>query len=487
MISWIQSKPLWVKWVFAIIALEVISLATVFVPEARAIATILAGGIMALVAIRRPEIGLAALLAELAIGSKGALLKIPEGAEVDGGTSLRIVLTFAFLVGWFVNYLQSKPRWKEIRSFPKERWAWIALGGIVFWGTVRGATLHNAFFMSDANAWVYLILLVPVVDIATRNREKLIEQGWAALAAALLWLPIKTLALLYVWSHTIKSLSHPLYLWVRRTGVGEVTLVTGNLFRVFIQSQIYALVGFFGILLAPKDFFWSALGKWLIIGSAVSLMIGLSRSLWIGLAFGGLVLLGLVWKTQGKKEILPVFGRGIFAVLVAGIIIGQLISFPLPRIEAGSLKTLFGSRVGTGDAAAESRWNLLPILVNKIKEAPILGSGFGASVTYASKDPRILAQNPNGMYTTYAFEWGWLEHWIKFGILGIPIMLWVLISLGRRVWISEAPLNFRIAFVATFVGLAALHVFTPYLNHPLGFGVLLAGEALATAAKKVRT
>jgi O-antigen ligase len=153
-----------------------------------------------------------------------------------------------------------------------------------------------------------------------------------------------------------------------------------------------------------------------------------------------------------------------------------LVSFPFPHVEVGSLKTLFGSRGSTTDAAAESRWNLLPVLVSKIKERPMLGSGFGATVTYPSKDPRILAQNPDGMYTTSAFEWGWLDHWIKFGILGIPFMAWLLVSIAMRIWKLDEEKWLRAGFVASIVGMAALHVFTPYLNHPLGFGFLLGLE-----------
>lgn len=472
----------WSAWFLVIVGLEIVSLATVFVPEARAAATIVAGAIMTLVAMRRPDIGLAALFAELAIGSKGALLKIPVGAEIDGGTSLRIILVGTFLVGWFVNFVRSKPTWKRVRTMLDGRTAWIAVFVMIVWATIRGAWLKNGFLISDANAWGYLVLLVPVLDVAGRDGQRLIGGGRDAFVAALAWLPIKTLAGLYVWSHGIKSLSQPLYLWFRRTGVGEVTLITGNLFRVFIQSQIYALAGLFGLLSTTEDVRRNRLLTWLLVGSVISLLVGLSRSLWIGLSVGGLTLLGLSFTTKRSALIVK---RGIVSTLCAVLLVGAVVAFPLPAVEVGSLSTLFGSRASTGDAAAESRWNLLPILVEKIKQAPLLGSGFGASVTYKTKDPRILAQRPDGMYTTYAFEWGWLEFWIKFGILGIPVMLWLLVSIGLRFRRTEQPQWVRHAGVATLVALGALHVFTPYLNHPLGFGMLLAMEAMIEGTKRL--
>jgi hypothetical protein len=89
-----------------------------------------------------------------------------------------------------------------------------------------------------------------------------------------------------------------------------------------------------------------------------------------------------------------------------------------------------------------------------------------------------MVQKTGGVYTTYAFEWGWLEHWIKFGILGIPLILALLIFLGLRLWRTRASLWMRLAGVITLVTLGAVHVFTPYLNHPLGFVVLMALEGV---------
>ena len=155
-----------------------------------------------------------------------------------------------------------------------------------------------------------------------------------------------------------------------------------------------------------------------------------------------------------------------------------VIAFPIPHVNVASLLDLFGSRTNLEEAAAASRWNLLPILWHKIEEHPILGSGFGATVTYKSEDPRILAQNPNGMYTTYAFEWGWLEHWVKFGIIGIPLILFLLCSLAWRLWKLDEPVWLRATAVSSLVALGVVHVFTPYLNHPLGFLFFFVGEGM---------
>ncbi|MFH1078617.1 MAG: O-antigen ligase family protein, partial [Patescibacteria group bacterium] len=485
----------WLPWMPAIVALELASAATVFWPVPRTVATVIAGLIMLIVAWRRPSIGLAALLLELAIGSKGALLKIPNGWEVDGGTSLRIVLVAAFLVGWAVNaILYWRTRRTElvttIRREIRGRWAWIALVALTAWAVVRGISLKNGAVFSDANAWGFLALLLPVIDIASRDGTRLVRHAGSALIAGLLWLPAKTLALLYVWSHGIASLSKPMYLWARRSGVAEVTLVTGNLFRVFIQSQVFAIAGLLAsvarVVTGPKDR-TRALTFLVAIMASVSLLISLSRSFWIGLFAGCLTLAALALSGRGAlRRLGSLLGFGVAAAVCALGLIAAVVAFPYPYVDVGSLKTLFSSRGGVTDAAAESRWNLLPVLGDKILEAPILGSGFGATVTYASKDPRVLADHPDGMYTTYAYEWGWLDHWIKFGVLGIPLMLWLLLSILQRLWKTDGAWWLRAGFVSSLVALSILHVFTPYLNHPLGFGFLLAAEGWITARRTSR-
>jgi hypothetical protein len=201
------------------------------------------------------------------------------------------------------------------------------------------------------------------------------------------------------------------------------------------------------------------------------------------LAAGAFVLAILVYR-YSKRDLLKSIGRVAFAFITAAVIIFAVVAFPYPKTDIGSLQDLFASRGSVTDAAAESRWNLLPVLMGKIGSSPILGSGFGATVTYQTKDPRILAQNPGGWYTTYAFEWGWLEHWIKFGILGIPVMLWLLMSVAWRTWKTEGEWWIRAGFVSSLAALGILHVFTPYLNHPLGFGFLLAAEGWMTARRR---
>jgi O-antigen ligase len=125
------------------------------------------------------------------------------------------------------------------------------------------------------------------------------------------------------------------------------------------------------------------------------------------------------------------------------------------------------------EAGAASRWSLLPIMWSEIRQSPVWGYGLGKSLTYQTYDPRVLESSSSGQYTTYVFEWGWLDIWLKFGILGVAVYVWLLFSLGRDavLLIKKQPLE-GLLILSSVLIIAIVHFFTPYLNHPLGFGYL---------------
>lgn len=509
--SWILGalKGTVAPWIVLVLALETVSALTIFHPIPNSIATFVLGITMILLAWKKPVTGLGILLLELLIGSKGQILQFGYWPVT---TSLRIIMTGGFLLGWSISVLQ-KDRFKDVFRLFRGRKQYAILYLLIGYAILRGIDLGNGtLVIRDANAWFDWILLLPVLDVATRYRASIRKSLIPVFFVGIMWLALKTIGLEYIFSHGIKSLSQNAYLWVRRTGVGEVTLVVANAFRIFEQSYVYATTSAI-IALAylssekkchPESDEGSSNKKispvgrddtfrrlaWSVLASSVFILgISLSRSFWIGTAAGCVVLVILLATSHELRA--TSFLKRLWSPLsasVAGLLmIGVILAFPLPPVQMASLVDLFGSRTDTSEAAAASRWNLMPVLWNKIVQHPLLGSGFGATVTYQTKDPRILAQNPGGMYTTYAFEWGWFEHWIKFGILGIPMILWLFLSLGRRLWKTDEPLWFRAGAVSSLVALAALHFFTPYLNHPLGFLYFFVGEAIIITSYELRT
>lgn len=462
-----------------IIALEALSFLTVFHGTLNTVLCVLFGLAVFLLALIRPAQALPILAVEYLIGSKGALFNLGGDERNNGGISLRIILFCAFFAGWFINFLRQR-KWTSLKEAFRGRVEYLVFGLLLGFAFLQGILRHQSFLLADANAWGFWLLLLPVLDLMRRASKEDITRLGVWIAAGLLWSGIKTSLLFYLFSHSFPAwFLEPIYLWVRRTGVGEITRAGGNVFRIFFQSHIYALLLLPGLLLVQR-FKRSRVALILFGFSTLFLaqtLISLSRSFFLGLFVTGLVACVLAWVSGRFKAVLGLAGRFLVALTAASAFIVTLCFFPLP-FSSSSLLDAWQSRVSAQDDASASRWKLLPAMWNKIKERPVLGSGFGATVTYTSRDPRVV-QATGGVYTTYAFEWGWLEHWIKFGILGIPLLLFILIRIGRRIQLSSLPADHKRVLILSLVALAVVHVSTPYLNHPLGFAWLIALEGMA--------
>ena len=409
----------------------------------------------------------------------------------------------------------------------------IAIAFGVILGVARGNNFGDLFL--DANGYLYAAMILPfwwvfrgansecVSNLRISNSQirrfgfhsQFAPFGMVFFAATTL-LALKTLFAVYWFTHAgnnfIGANLVPFYRWVRDSGVGEITWLPGNFARVFFQSHIYNLVAFFVLLSSvilrqqPKDlvrmgaprirarfFALLRMTDWkmaalLILNTSV-ILVSLSRSFWVGTIAGLGVLVISLWSSVRRDA----FDRRVlspatpycesaralarYSVTLIAAVLGALLlllvvaRFPFPRPSPADLGDAVQSRLEAGDAG-QSRWNLLPPLTRAALEHPILGSGFGTRVTYISNDPRIREENTPGGYTTTAFERGWVDQWLKMGILGLIAYTGLFIALGHAIYRTVAfPLS--CALIARLVALAAIHVFTPYLNHPLGFGILI--------------
>lgn len=447
---------------FVLITLvELLSIPAAWNADLNSALAIIAGGLMLAVAYYRPTTALGLLVLEFMIGSKGRLLVYGADANNDGGVSLRIILFAAFFVGWLLARGRSAS-WKLPPPF-------LALAGLVLYASWMGLALAQPFVFADANAWGVLLLIIPILDLSRADTS-----FWSKIKQPIMvgiaWLVLKSIALFFLFSHAFDAaFLESVHRWVRRTGVGEITaLGNGGVARIFIQSQIYALLAavYLAVQAANRRVnrnHWAALALCLI-----AVLISFSRSFWIALALGFSFCAVVVLRRKSWVWFRNVFVASLLALLsVIGV--G---SFPLPSSTAGNPMYWFRARAEAGEAAATSRWELLPILFEKAMESPIIGHGFGATVTYQSADPRVV-EKTGGLYTTYAFEWGWMDLWIKFGLLGPIVMLWLLASISKN----------RIDLAAVILTLAVVHVFTPYLNHPLGLLFLMLAWAVVIPAK----
>lgn len=444
-----------------------------------------------LLAWRKLETALLVLFAELFVGGKGYLFSMIIG---NARISLRIAIFCVVLLMWFLFH---RGEGNPYTRMPKiVRW-WLAfLGVTLIIGVISGLLNHHGFsaVYFDANAFLFL-LLAPVLFSPAIVWNRWMKSLLTVVAAAATILGLKSLISLGVFAHLDIGQLKTYYRWIRITGVGEIAYINGNNYRVFFQSQIYGLFGV--LLLAPLLLptpekqtrkWWLLLP--LILGTT-AILISLSRSFWMGAIVAMVFGLGLGWK-QFHWTVQQIFFITTAAVCTLGIaytLTSWALNFPYPFPPARGSKTanLIGQRFTAigGEAAVSSRINELKPLQKGILKNPLIGSGFGTELTYTSNDPRQIKSQTKGRYTTYAFEWGYLDFILKVGLLGLIAYLGLLWSLGTQLW--QARTNSAFGLLLGLVSLIVIHITTPYLNHPLGIGLVLLGLGFGQFRTEAKT
>lgn len=453
-------------------ALEVFSLIAYFEERLRLPAMILLGLAAAILALKDLRYPLALLVVESFIGSHGHLFSI----EVGGFTvSVRMLLFAVLLVAWSIHVLRGCSR---ILHFPHARVTapLLFILSMVVWGMARawsaGTPLSEA--AADANGYAFIVIIPVMLDLAS-DRKSFAWLGKVA-SGALLWLSVKSLLLLYFFSHSFPFLSE-LYIWQRKAWLTEITLLDSGIYRVFAASDVFLLLGVFvGFMLLwnrPSRGRWAA-----VIVMTSAFFLSLSRSFWLG----GIVALAFMFPVLVRLRILtrktlPAFlKRGVIVLGSAALLLFVIVSIGVPeRLSDASSFGVFGSRLtGIEDAAVSSRWNMLGPLSTRIRKHPILGSGFGKAITYQSDDPRIHDLYPSGVITTTAIEWQYLEMMMKMGVLVLFAVAWLWWRIGVFFWAamraSEGDDKFiLIGLMLAFLAYILANIFTPYMNHPLGW------------------
>ena len=422
-------------------------------------------------ALIKINFGFYILLAEIFIGSKGYLFSLTIG---DINLSIRIVIFLIIFLAWLIQKLKTK----KIAT-PKDNLIYLYLLFFIFVaaGLIIGLIKNNlidVFF--DFNAWLFFALILLFFEQIKSTKQ--LHNIIAVLIAASTWLAIKSIFIFCLFSHGLATIGGYFYKWIRDSGVGEITYLHDNIFRIFFQSQIYNIIGLLIIFFILINN-WSKLNikyRWLGAGylylSGITIIISQSRSFWVGLVAGLLFLL-LISKINFSYSWKKIIFTGI---LIATMFLSQLL---IIQIIAGNFTgNLISSRLtGSQASAADStRANELEPLKQGIFNHPIFGSGFGAKLTYKSQDPRVLKNNPDGQYTTYAFEWGYLDIWLKIGLLGLIsylVLIGQIIHQSAKKYHSDDRGIIIAGLVAGLVAVIVTNIFSPYLNHPLGINYLM--------------
>jgi len=511
--------------------------------------------------LKKLEYGIYILFAELFVGSKGYLFALPVGGFcVSARIGIFVVVMMVYLDNVILRTTQSEDEgshrsrynlFNKVKyvfhgiphlSFVKDRFgmtltllATVLLWAFV-WGIIRGNNFSNVFF--DFNNWLYWLVILPVMFVILRppftppykggdESNVFLKNILSIFAAAVLLIGLKTLILFYFFTHNFAFIGSDIYRWVRDTGVGEITNMGGGFYRIFIQSQIYSLLYFFILFCASlgvchpefisgsQDLENSQSKEMLkqvqhdnkkllityyslLIISLITIILSFSRSFWLGLVLGLFIYLfySLFIIHYSLFTLFKSFSKLVIIAIISLSLIISVLYLP-PKIQNLDWAKIFGQRATQGEAASNSRLNELKPLLFAIAKHPIIGSGFGTAVTYYSTDPRI-----NGIVTTYAFEWGYLDMILKFGLVGWSVYLYIIFRIlkcflgrchsddqpirqggGIPEFFQEIPRSARddkeknyslyFGFALALIAILVVNIFSPYLNHPLGIGFII--------------
>ena len=477
------------RFIFLIIFFfELISLSGHLMPQINTLGFFAILLLILIFSLKNLKYGILTALTELFIGGKGYLFFF----NIAGVTiSIRIAIWLIIMSVYLVKLLGKLIKEKNIsfESFKKtELYLFIILFVFLAWGVINGfmnnTGWNNIFF--DFNAWLFFAYIFPVIQVV-KNNHNFTEEFLQRFFISTIWLCFKTLTLLFIFSHNLIGMIHEIYRWVRITGVGEITNMESGFIRIFFQSHLFVLIGFFVILFIfnnfnpKKKYFWIYFSLLTLFSSII--ILSFSRSFWVGM-FGSFLIYSIItirkynFKNFFKTSLVLLISLFFSIALIAGII-----KFPYPDPNANFNLSQLTNRARNikNESAVSSRYALLSPLLLEIKKTPIMGAGFGKTITYKSSDPRILEQTADGFYTTYAFEWGWLDIWLKLGILGTLFYLFMIgkiikNGLSLNSWISLS-LSIGLVFIVV------TSIFSPYTNHPLGIGYIIMCKAIFISHK----
>ncbi|MDD4695793.1 MAG: O-antigen ligase family protein [Patescibacteria group bacterium] len=413
---------------------------------------------------------------ELIVGSQGHLLDLNiAGFDI----SLRMMIFAISFIAGIIYLLKNKTKLFKSKSTTISFCIFIIM---LLWGTILALIykrpIQNIFL--DLNGYLF-ILILPVFYNIIMNRIGL-RKTFVILLTATIFFSLKTIIIFYIFSHHFAGFDlATLYKWLRDLRIFEITRVNDNFYRIFSQSQIYLLISFSitSVFIAYNKIKENKILFTAGILNLIAIIISFSRSYWVGLLVGGILFLfWLIAKKIEFKKIFIMYSKFAFMFIFSLLVIFALTKIPYTSTK---LNNLLSERLTQGEAASNSRLELLPHMTDAIKKSPILGHGLSYEITYFSQDPRNKTdENSSGFITTYSFEWGWLSIWLKFGILGLIAYSYIILKiLFDFVKLNLANKKMNEKYLLTLglvIGLMTVcftNIFSPYLDHPLGISLII--------------
>lgn len=307
---------------------------------------------------------------------------------------------------------------------------YLAYGSII--GLINRNSLGDIF--SDVNSFlgiIYILLLIAYVKGRNENIDKIINVFVnCAVIVAIMTITLFFVSRIYLPNNleiivTYNNLNSKL-----QYGFISGLVMSNNYARVYLYNGIFmqlaAAIMFIKLFNKDKNVFGIFKLAILLVGIYVSN----TRGFWLG-TIGAVVISMIYYLWRFKKFNLTL--RNIVIALIPLILVSVIIPKTIVAVSpeqnlpnsSGSIKDRIESISDfENDESNKVRAIQLKFLVNRIKEKPILGWGFGAHI---EEYPQYMIDNNLQPVSSTSFELYYIELLFKTGIIGILIFFGYLV------------------------------------------------------------
>ena len=307
---------------------------------------------------------------------------------------------------------------------------YLAYGSII--GLINRNSLGDIF--SDVNSFlgiIYILLLIAYVKGRNENIDKIINVFVnCAVIVAIMTITLFFVSRIYLPNNleiivTYNNLNSKL-----EYGFISGLVMSNNYARVYLYNGIFmqlaAAIMFIKLFNKDKNVFGIVKLAILLVGIYVSN----TRGFWLG-TIGAVVISMIYYFWRFKKFNLTL--RNIVIALIPLILVSVIIPKTIVAVSpeqnlpnsSGSIKDRIESISDfENDESNKVRAIQLKFLVNRIKEKPILGWGFGAHI---EEYPQYMIDNNLQPVSSTSFELYYIELLFKTGIIGILIFFGYLV------------------------------------------------------------
>ena len=307
---------------------------------------------------------------------------------------------------------------------------YLAYGSII--GLINRNSLGDIF--SDVNSFlgiIYILLLIAYVKGRNENIDKIINVFVnCAVIVAIMTITLFFVSRIYLPNNleiivTYNNLNSKL-----QYGFISGLVMSNNYARVYLYNGIFmqlaAAIMFIKLFNKDKNVFGILKLAILLVGIYVSN----TRGFWLG-TIGAVVISMIYYLWRFKKFNLTL--RNIVIALIPLILVSVIIPKTIVSVSpeqnlpnsSGSIKDRIESISDfENDESNKVRAIQLKFLVNRIKEKPILGWGFGAHI---EEYPQYMIDNNLQPVSSTSFELYYIELLFKTGIIGILIFFGYLV------------------------------------------------------------